>query len=193
METLWVIIAYLVGSVPFGLVLARAVCGIDPRTDGSGNVGATNVARLCGTPLGAATLACDVLKGALPVWAALAFDGGAVFVTCVALAAVLGHRYSCFLWFRGGKAVATSVGVFLPIAFWQLLVAGVLCIYVIWRSNFVSLGSLCLAGAMPVLLLFTGCWEYLPLALILMGIIAWSHRENIQRLLLGVEKPWRKQ
>lgn len=192
MAILWVGMAYIIGSVPFGLVLARALCGVDPRTAGSGNVGATNVARLCGTPLGVATLVCDVLKGALPVWVALGMGGGAVFVSATALAAVLGHRYSCFLGFRGGKAVATSIGVFMPVAFWQLFVACIVCAFVIWRSGFVSLGSLTLIMALPLILLLTGCWQYVPLALVIAGIVVWSHGENIQRLLCGNEKPWRK-
>ncbi|MDE7065682.1 MAG: glycerol-3-phosphate acyltransferase, partial [Desulfovibrionaceae bacterium] len=89
-EFFWIICAYLLGAVPYGLVIGRTFCGVDPRTAGSHNVGATNVARLCGFPWGVATLACDILKGALPVWAALHINQSAVFVTLVALAAVLG-------------------------------------------------------------------------------------------------------
>ena len=190
---LWIVVAYMLGSVPYGLVIAKTFCHCDPRTAGSGNVGATNVARLCGFGYGIATLACDVLKGALPVWFALAYmDGGAFFVSLVALAAVLGHLFSCFLGFRGGKAVATSIGVFLPLAFGQLLVACVICCVVIWRSGFVSLGSLTLTAMLPLLLLLTGAWQWLPLALLIMALVYWSHRENIVRLLRGVEKPWLK-
>lgn len=192
MEILWILVTYVVGSVPYGVVFAKAFCGIDPRAAGSGNVGATNVARLCGKGWGAATLACDILKGALPVWAALQLNDSAVFVSLTALAAVLGHLFSCFLRFRGGKAVATSIGVFLPLAFWPVLTACVLCLLVIWRSGFVSMGSLTLVAALPVLLLFSGCWRFVPLALVVFALVVWSHRANIQRLICHIEKPWQK-
>ncbi len=139
---LWIAIAYVMGSIPFGLVFARTFCGVDPRTGGSRNVGATNVARLCGTKWGVATLVCDALKGALPVAIALSFSDSTLFHSLTALAALLGHLHSCFLSFKGGKAVATTVGVFIPLAFWQLVLAGIACLLVIWRSGFVSLGSL---------------------------------------------------
>ena len=124
--------AYFMGAAPWGLVIARCFCGIDPRTDGSRNTGATNVSRLCGFGWGVATLACDVLKGALPVWIALQAGLGAAGVTLVALCAVLGHVFSCFLGFKGGKAVATSIGVFLPLAFVPLLIAGLVAF---WSSG----------------------------------------------------------
>ena len=114
--------AYLLGAVPFGLLLSRG-SGIDIRTQGSKNIGATNVARLCGFGWGVATLACDVCKGALPVWLAFRINPSPLFVSVVGLACVLGHVFSCFMKFKGGKAVATSKGVFMPLAFWQLLVA----------------------------------------------------------------------
>ncbi len=138
---LWIAIAYVMGSIPFGLVFARTFCGVDPRTGGSRNVGATNVARLCGTKWGVATLVCDALKGALPVAIALSFSDSTLFHSLTALAALLGHLHSCFLSFKGGKAVATTVGVFIPLAFWQLVLAGIACLLVIWRSGFVSLGT----------------------------------------------------
>lgn len=192
MEFLWIIITYILGSVPYGVVFARTFCGIDPRTAGSCNVGATNVARLCGKKWGAATLACDILKGAVPVCIALHINDSPVFASLTALAAVLGHLFSCFLRFRGGKAVATSIGVFMPLAFWPLLAACAACLLVIWRSGFVSLGSLTLVTALPVFLLLGGCWKYLPLALIIMALVIWSHRANIQRLICHTEKPWQK-
>ncbi|HCG05436.1 MAG TPA: acyl-phosphate glycerol 3-phosphate acyltransferase [Desulfovibrio sp.] len=189
---LWIAIAYVMGSIPFGLVFARTFCGVDPRTGGSRNVGATNVARLCGTKWGVATLVCDALKGALPVAIALSFSDSTFFHSLTALAALLGHLHSCFLGFKGGKAVATTVGVFIPLAFWQLVLAGIACIAVIWRSGFVSLGSLTLVTALPVFLLVYGKWKLLPLALVVMALVYWSHRENIGRLARGEEKPWQK-
>lgn len=121
-----------------------------------------NVSRLCGFGWGVATLLCDVLKGALPVWAALQIDPAPLFVTLVGLACVLGHVFSCFMRFKGGKAVATSIGVFLPLAFWQLLIAAALCLLAIWRSGYVSLGSLTLVTTLPPLLLCSGAWNWRP-------------------------------
>ena len=191
-EFFWIICTYLLGAVPYGLVIGRTFCGVDPRTAGSHNVGATNVARLCGFPWGVATLACDILKGTLPVWAALHINQSAVFVTLVALAAVLGHLFSCFMGFRGGKAVATSIGVFIPLAFWPLLTACLICMVVIWRSGFGSLGSLTLVIVLPVLLLATGYWQFLVLSLVIAVLVIWKHKENIRRLICGMEKPWLK-
>ncbi len=187
-----ILFAYLLGSVPWGVVIARTCCGIDPRTDGSRSTGATNVSRLCGFGYGVATLACDLLKGAVPVWIALKIGPAPLFVSLVAVAAVLGHVFSCFMRFRGGKAVATSIGVFLPLAFWPLLGSCALCMLVIWRSGFVSLGSLSLLGSLPVFLAIAGAWQWLPLSLCLCVIVFVKHRENIARLRAGTEKPWLK-
>ncbi len=189
MALLWIAAAYVLGSVPFGIVFA-GLCGVDPRKDGSGNVGATNVARLCGTGWGVATLACDLLKGTVAVAAATRFSDSALLWTLTALAAVCGHLFSCFLRFKGGKAVAVSIGVLIPLAFPQLLAACLICILGIWRSGFVSLGSLTLVTVFPLLLLVTGVWNLLPLAVIIMIVVFWSHRANIRRLAEGEEKSW---
>ena len=192
LEALCIALAYALGSVPWGLVIAKTFCGVDPRLDGSRNTRATNVARLCGFGWGVVTLACDVLKGALPVWLALRVNPAPLFVSAVALACVLGHVFSCFMRFRGGKAVATSIGVFLPLAFWPLLAASLLCVLIIWRSGYVSLGSLALVTALPLGLCLTGQWAWLPLALCVWALVVWKHRENIARLRAGTEKTWRK-
>lgn len=191
-DILWIGLTYCIGSVPFGLVFARTFCGIDPRTAGSGNVGATNVARLCGKKWGAATLVCDLLKGTLPVYVATLCSDSSLIWTLTALAAILGHLHSCFLGFKGGKAVATSIGVLIPLAFWQLLIAVAICLFLIWRSGFVSLGSLSLVTAMPILLFLSGKFSILPLSLIILALVFWSHRENIRRLARGEEKTWIK-
>ena len=191
-KSVLILFAYLLGSVPWGVVIARTCRGIDPRTDGSRSTGATNVSRLCGFGYGVATLACDLLKGAVPVWIALKIGPAPLFVSLVAVAAVLGHVFSCFMRFRGGKAVATSIGVFLPLAFWPLLGSCALCMLVIWRSGFVSLGSLSLLGSLPVFLAMAGAWQWLPLSLCLCVIVFVKHRENIARLRAGTEKPWLK-
>lgn len=192
LEVLWIALAYVLGSVPWGLVIAKTFCRIDPRESGSCNTGATNVARLCGFGWGVVTLACDVCKGALPVWLAFRINPSPVFVSIVGLACVLGHVFSCFMKFKGGKAVATSIGVFMPLAFWQLLAASALCCLIIWRSGFVSLGSLSLVAALAVALAVTGQWVWLPLSLCVLAVVVWKHKENIARLRAGTEKSWLK-
>lgn len=205
--SLWIIGAYLLGSIPFGLIIAKCLCGVDPRYAGSCNVGSTNVARLCGKKYGALTLLCDVTKGALPVWLcqsseavaqianfadALAFPPSSLLASFVALASIIGHSRSIFLGFKGGKSVAITVGVFIPLAFWQLLLAAFICIIIIWRSKFVSLGSLSLVTLLPIFLAFSNRFDLLPLALSIAAFVFVRHKENIQRLLKGEEKAWIK-
>ena len=191
-EFLWIVIAYLLGSLPFGLVFARCAKGIDPRAAGSGNIGATNIARLCGFGWGVCTLACDLGKGLAAAGIAACINPDAVFVTLASLAAVAGHRWSCFMGFKGGKAVATSIGIFLPLAFWQTFASLVVCVACILRSGFVSAGSLAFVASLPFVLLLTGVWRFIPLAVIVALVVVKAHEENILRLLRGDEKSWRK-
>lgn len=176
------IVAYILGSIPWGLVIAQVFCGVDPRTAGSRNTGATNVARLCGFGWGVATLFCDIFKGTLPVLLALLESSSPAVISTVAFSAVLGHVFSCFMDFRGGKAVATSIGVFLPLAFVPTLVSCLICIAVIAASRFVSLGSLCLLGSLPFVLALFGEWCWVLLAVLLFLVVAYRHKENIVRL-----------
>jgi glycerol-3-phosphate acyltransferase PlsY len=192
MSVLLILFAYFLGAVPFGLLVAKRLCGVDPREAGSKNVGATNVARLCGLRYGAATLAFDLTKGLLPVVLALKLDLSSTAVSLVGLAALLGHCYSVFLGFSGGKAVATTIGVFLPIATWQLLAAVGLAIAIAFVSGYMSLGSLALASALFAFTLFSSQIAYAPLAGAVMLLIVWRHRANIQRLVRGEEITWRK-
>ncbi len=192
MQIIWVICSYVLGAIPFGLVISKKFCGIDPRTAGSKSVGSTNVARLCGKKYGIMTLVCDVLKGFLPVCIAISWDDSALFVTATALAAIFGHVFSCFLGFKGGKAVATSVGAYIAIALGPLLFAVMLCLGIIWYSGYVSLGSMALMVIMPILLFFTGNWGFLPMSIIIAALVIWTHRENIQRLISRTEKSWKK-
>lgn len=187
---LWLAGAYLLGSIPFGLLIAKRFCGIDPRTGGSGNVGATNVARLCGARWGVMVLVCDALKGLAAVAVALQISDSSILPSLCAVAAILGHRYSVFMHFTGGKAVATTIGVFIPLAFIPLVVSAVVCVLVIWRSGFVSLGSLTLVTILPVAIAVQGNWTVLPLALLATIVVFYAHRENIRRLMRGEEKPW---
>lgn len=190
-DLIWIITSYVIGSIPFGVLFANIFCGIDPRTLGSGNVGATNITRICGRKLGLITLFFDVLKGFFPVVIATYLSESPFMYTMTGLAAIMGHLYSCFLHFKGGKAVATSIGVLIPIAFFQLLFAAILCTFFIWRSGFVSLGSLVLVTSLPLILFITGKFAYIPLSLIIMILIFWSHKQNIQRLIKGEEKVWK--
>ena len=188
----WSIIAYILGSIPFGLVVAKALCNIDPRTGGSQNTGATNVARMCGTKYGVLTLALDLSKGFFPVLMASAWIDSGIGLSLVVLAAILGHAFSCFMNFKGGKAVATTIGAFLAVAPWATIFAAVLCLLLIWLSGHVSLGSLTLALALPAFMVLTGNFAYVPAALVVMVLLFWRHRENIHRLARGEENPWLK-
>ena len=189
--SLFCVLAYLAGSIPFGLIIAKGLRGVDPRLEGSRNVGATNVARLCGLPCGLLVLAGDALKGFLPVWLALG-RMEPQWASLAGLAALLGHLFSIFLRFKGGKAVATTVGVFLALSWPALLISGALCLLGIAFSGYVSLGSLILAAALPVCLGFLGRPELLPLSLAVLILIFSKHRENIKRLLDGQEKSFLK-
>lgn len=206
-KIVWLLLVYFLGSVPFGLVLGRVCCKIDVRTAGSGNVGATNVARLCGFKWGVLTLFLDAAKGAVPValaqyllpslLPALIPDKTlATFVGLTGLAAVLGHLYSYFLKFRGGKAVATTVGVYLVLLPGHLIVAAALCIFVIRRWGYVSLGSITLVCSMPILMIFSGMFtrdfSHIVLVAVIAGLVVNSHMDNIVRLIAGEEKTWRK-
>ncbi|HCU68177.1 MAG TPA: acyl-phosphate glycerol 3-phosphate acyltransferase [Desulfomicrobium sp.] len=188
----WLAISYLLGAMPFGLLISRTCCGIDPREEGSGNIGATNVGRLCGTKYGAMTLALDVLKGFIPVLLATSFSDSYFFLTLVATAAVCGHMFSVFLHGKGGKGVATWVGAFLAISPWAVIICGLAFLAALYFYNFVSLASLVMVALMPVILLFQGLFGAIPMALVLMALIFWKHSENIQRLMAGTEHPWKK-
>lgn len=184
-------LAYLAGAFPFGLFIAQASCGIDPRVAGSRNIGATNVARLCGTKMGVLTLLCDALKGALPVLVARAICPSPWFVGLVGLAAVCGHLFPVFLYYKGGKGVATTIGAFLAMAPWAMVISGLLCAAAIAMTGYVSAGSLLLAASLPLTLLITGQAGLVPVGLVVAALIIWKHKENIRRLRAGEEKPWR--
>ncbi len=181
--------AYLLGSVPTGLVLARVFGLGDPRRTGSGNIGATNVGRTFGKKWGALTLAGDALKGFVPtLWAVVVFPSPWAVVS-VGFAAYLGHVFPVYLGFRGGKGVATGLGVFLALAPGSVLVAAVVFGVVVWAFRYVSLGSLAAAAALPLILAFFR--HPLPevlLALAVGAVTFWAHRGNIQRLVAGTER-----
>ncbi len=180
-------LAFFLGAVPFGLVIAKTFKGIDPRKAGSGNIGSTNVARLCGLPWGIMTLFCDIMKGLLPVLLAVNVLPSPFMQSLVALAAVTGHIKSPFLGFRGGKGVATTIGALIPLAFWPLLCAVLCCVAVIAVTRYVSLGSMVMAASLVVFYALFGRFDLEPLAVVLLVMILWAHRANIGRLMRGEE------
>jgi acyl phosphate:glycerol-3-phosphate acyltransferase len=192
------VFAYLLGAVPWGLVLTRLYGRSDIRRMGSGNIGATNVRRAAGNRLALATLIGDILKGAIPVWiAASAPTVAAVwadpYAALVGLMAFLGHLYPVYIGFKtGGKGVATAAGCFLVLA--PPAAIGVCLIFtlVVWVTNRVSAGSLAAAAALPVAVwIDTHSPAITGSALIVAGMIYLRHKENLKRLLSGNEPVFR--
>jgi len=193
---LWllVLLAYALGSIPFGYLLVRAQSGGDVRAMGSGNIGATNVARTAGVSVGLATLLLDAAKGFFAVWLAGHFSGGNIrFMMYAGLAAILGHVFPIWLKFSGGKGVATALGVFLMIS-WAAVAAAVAIfaiVVVFWR--YVSLASISAAAALPLLVYLLYAPGHAPPAavtactLLAAVLVIVKHRENIERLLAGTE------
>jgi acyl phosphate:glycerol-3-phosphate acyltransferase len=191
----WLIgVAYLLGSIPFGLLVVRARGGGDIRSTGSGNIGAANVARNAGAFAGALTLLLDAGKGYLAVWVAARWTGGNVhWMMAAAVAAVIGHMFPVWLRFKGGKGVATGLGVFIPICWQAVAAAAVLWILVVAFWRYSSLGSIAAAAAMPVLMyLFYSPHRapatYISLCTILIALLVLlKHRGNMERLVAGKE------
>ena len=189
-----VLLAYLTGAIPFGLVLTRCFTPVDIRRHGSGNIGATNVRRTAGNLLGALTLCGDVLKGALPVYLALhwlpaTLTGRDIYLALVALSAFGGHLYPLYLRFKdGGKGVATAAGCFLVLSPLATIVALLVFTLGVCWYNRVSVGSLLAAAVLPLAVwettravALTGC------AALITALIIYRHRANIIRLLAGRE------
>lgn len=192
------VFAYLLGAVPWGLVLTRLYGHNDIRKMGSGNIGATNVKRVAGNRLAAATLTGDILKGVIPVWLAASIPAVAAvwadpYAALVALMAFSGHLYPVYLRFKnGGKGVATAAGCFLVLAPPAVIGACMIFILVVWITNRVSAGSLAGAAALPVAVwmntrspAITGC------AVMVSCLIYLRHKDNIKRLLSGKEPVFR--
>jgi acyl phosphate:glycerol-3-phosphate acyltransferase len=183
--------AYLIGSIPTGLLLGKAY-GIDVRKEGSGNIGATNLYRTVGRKVGIITLIGDCLKGLLPVVIVKASSLPPELAAWVGLAAFCGHVYSVFLRFKGGKGVATALGVFLALA--PLAVAVAIALFavcmVLWR--YVSLGSITAAAAMPLAVYFLGGSRTVTaVTLVIAAIVIFRHHENISRLVAGTESKFK--
>ncbi|HLI52494.1 MAG TPA: glycerol-3-phosphate 1-O-acyltransferase PlsY [Thermomicrobiaceae bacterium] len=179
---------YLLGSIPSGLLLGRVIGGVDVRRQGSGNIGSANVYRSAGRPAAALTLAADLLKGALPVILARAF-GLPLWVSLLAgLCAVIGHNWSLYLHGRGGKGIATSLGVLAALAPLAALIAAAIWLVVLKLSRYASLASLAMLAAAPLLLaLFGHATAYWVFGLILLVLAIARHRANLRRLLAGTE------
>jgi glycerol-3-phosphate acyltransferase PlsY len=189
------VVAYLLGSIPFGFLIVKARGGPDIRSTGSGNIGAANVARNAGAIAGVLTLLLDAGKGYLAVWIAMRWSGGNMrWIMAAAVAAVAGHMFPVWLRFKGGKGVATTLGAFLPICpvavaaaagFWLLVV-------LFWRYS--SLGSMVAAAALPALVYLFYAPRHAPpnyilLSTILISILVLAkHYSNLERLVAGKEK-----
>ena len=187
MEIILILFAYLIGSVPTGYILG-ALAGVDVRKAGSGNVGATNVARVVGKRQGILTLIADAAKGFIPVFVALQLDLAATATALVAGAAFLGHLYPVFLKFQGGKGVATALGVCFGIAPAVTLILIAIFAAVALSSRIVSLSSMIAAAAAPVALwLFSYAPALVMMSACVAAMIIIRHRANIQRLLAGTE------
>ena len=186
--------AYFLGSIPSGLILAKLFFGSDIRKSGSGNIGATNVARVVGPSAGIFTLVLDVAKGAAGVWLAARFtDQNSAAMTLAGVVALLGHCFPVWLRFKGGKGVAAALGVFLMLA--PLAALGALLVFIIvsvtWR--YVSLGSVSAAASMPLLMYFLWAPGHAPPLVVDFGtlfaaaLVIFKHDANLQRLVDGTE------
>jgi len=187
---------YFVGAVPFGLVFGR-IAGIDVRTEGSKNIGATNVSRLLGKKMGFLTLSCDCLKGFLPMYLAASFlsetDSKELVVVLSGVMAVLGHMFPVYLGFKGGKGVATGLGVFLFLSPLAIVISLAFFVGIVAFSGFVSAGSLLASGLMPFWLWLLGSSKVTVAAAAAVALLIWvKHHANIRRLIQGEEKSWKK-
>ena len=182
--------AYLLGSIPFGYLLVKWVKGIDVRTQGSGNIGMTNVWRVAGAKWGITTLVLDIAKGALAIAIARHFDPNNELVLVLSgLIALLGNIFSIFLKFKGGKGIGVSIGVFFSLLPLPSVAGLVVFIIVLSIGRMISVGSLLGVTTMAGLTLFyqQGFTWYSGLALVAAVMIWWTHRQNIQRILSGTE------
>jgi glycerol-3-phosphate acyltransferase PlsY len=195
LSLLWLPLAgYLLGSIPFGILLTRLFGGGDIREAGSGNIGATNVTRVVGPLAGVLTLVLDGLKGAAAVWLAARFsNSSAMWMTAAGVAALIGHCFPVWLKFRGGKGVATAAGMFLALCWPAALGAIGIFLLVVIFFRFVSLGSIAAAASMPLLIYLLWAPHLAPPASVTVGafaaamLVVYKHDGNIQRLVEGRE------
>jgi len=188
-----VLFGYLLGSVPTGFLLAKFFSKVDPRKMGSKNIGATNIFRTAGRALGILTLVGDVLKGMIPIGIAIQLGVSDLWLAGVGLSTFLGHIFPIFLGFRGGKGVATALGVYLVVSPIAVLMECLLFAGLVWKWRYISLGSISCATTIPVLIAFfrSDSQAYFILSVIIAALILYRHQENIVRLLQGTESKWK--
>jgi glycerol-3-phosphate acyltransferase PlsY len=183
------VVAYLLGAIPFGYLLVKLKTGGDVRSKGSGNIGATNVMRTTGRVAGIATLLLDIGKGYLAVWIAQRVCGCPLLMSAAAVTVMAGHAYPVFLRFKGGKAVASFVGAFLCLTPWALAVEAIIFVVVVLWTRHISMGSIVGAATFPLAVWLV---EQAPLSAVAASILAgafiiYRHRSNIERLRAGTE------
>ena len=195
------IIAYLVGSINFSIIISKRMAGFDVREKGSGNAGTTNMLRSVGVKAAAITLLCDILKGVVVILIAILIgnivDGldDALLVQLAGIFVIIGHTFPIFFGFKGGKGIATSLGVLLMIN-WQIgLICLVFALILMVITRIVSVGSIAAAILFPVLVIFIGQnyivpvnnWSYLIFSIIVAILVLFNHRENLKRIFTGKE------
>lgn len=191
---IWIVAAYLVGSISFGIIISKVYGLPDPRTVGSGNIGATNVARSGKKSAAVLTLLGDAFKGWLPVWLALQSNMLMWVVACTGLAVFFGHLYPIFHRFKGGKGVATALGVMLGISGWLGLTALLVWILVFAITRISSLSAIVAALLAPVFawVLLSPYPDYVWMVVVMSVFLVWRHKTNIQKLLDGTESGFKK-
>ena len=186
---IWIVGAYLIGSIPFGYLIGR-MRGVDVRTVGSKNIGATNVYRTVGHKWGFLAFFCDFLKGFLPAFLALrlASSVNENLPICVGLACVIGHTLTVFMKFRGGKGVATAFGMMVALATYPALLAFAVFVVTVWLSHYISLGSMLAAATLAVLVWFFPVLLAMRVIAALIAVfVIYKHKSNIDRLVKGCE------
>ncbi|OQY10439.1 MAG: acyl-phosphate glycerol 3-phosphate acyltransferase [Fusobacteriia bacterium 4572_132] len=185
-----IIFAYFMGSIPTGIILGKSLKGIDIREHGSKNTGATNAYRVLGTKIGIMVLIIDILKGSIPVFIAKLLGLSEIYLVIVGIVAILGHTFSIFLRFQGGKGVATSTGVFFVLIPKVMIILVILFIGIVYFSRYISLASIIAAGMMPILVLaiYGSTQKIILFFSVLIGVyVIYKHKTNIQRLINGNE------
>lgn len=188
MNYLVLLLAYLIGAIPFGVIAAK-ICGVDIFKVGSGSTGATNVIRACGKAWGFSVLALDLLKGALATYLGIVvFPGNEWLIVTCSILAMIGHSYSVFIGFKGGKAAATGIGVLLALNWQIFLVVGLLVIIIRQTTGYQSLASIIPALVAPVIFYFTDQPTAYIVLVCIGALFVWlKHIPNIKRLLNGTE------
>ncbi|HEY0563794.1 MAG TPA: glycerol-3-phosphate 1-O-acyltransferase PlsY [Methylophilus sp.] len=190
----WIVAAYIIGSISFGIIVSKVYGLPDPRTVGSGNIGATNVARSGKKSAAILTLLGDAFKGWLPVWLALQAVDVMWVVAAVGIAVFFGHLYPIFHRFKGGKGVATALGVMLGIDVWLGLAALLTWLLAFAATRMSSLSAIIAAVVAPVIawVLLSPYPDYIWLVLVMSLFLVWRHKSNIQKILAGTETKFGK-